>query len=479
MTLVAVPPADLSPLERYALMDPAEAKAVFARLSFEERRGLLSWSGQRRPTQTPPMDDDWLVWLFMAGRGSGKTRSAAEDLADRLEVMHYRLKEVIRAAVITPTFGDYRDTAVEGESGLLAVLNRRGVKYDWNRGNGELFTERWEIKGYSSVEPNRLRGPQFHVAWLEEPASFRFPKAVWDTLLPALRLGPSPKVLVTGTPKVTWLMRHLVAQCKANPLRYRLARSATWRNRANLPDVILEELERAYGGTTLGRQELEGELLEEAEGALWTLAQIEADRALDPSMRQDLTPPGWVDLPSDLRVVVGVDPAVSNTPDSDETGIVVAGATRERFPHGYVLADLSGRMSPQKWARRVIDACIEYGTSRVVAEVNQGGDLVESNINTARVDGDPVIHVEKIHAKKSKALRAGPVSTLYEQHRVHHLGTFGELETQQVTWVPGDEESGQDSPDRVDALVYAILDLMDRPAVGGGVSVMTGRMPGM
>lgn len=173
-----------------------------------------------------------------------------------------------------------------------------------------------------------------------------------------------------------------------------------------------------------------------------------------------------------------MDPAVTNTVDSDETGIVVVGAQRGPWPHGYVLADLSGRMSMETWGRRVIDACITYGTNRVVAESNQGGDLVISNINTARRDGDPYIHVEKVHAKRSKALRAGPVATLYEQHRVHHYGTFGELETQQVTWVPGEELPGQDSPDRVDALVYAVLDLMDVPTVGGHLTQFSGTLRG-
>ncbi len=281
---------------------------------------------------------------------------------------------------------------------------------------------------------------------------------------------------MTGTPKVTWLIRHLVAEAKANPARYRLARASTYRNAPNLPTILLDELTRAYAHTRLGRQELYGELLEEAEGALWTLSDVDDWRAIDPGERTSMTPPGWRDIPDprDLRISVGVDPAVTNTADSDETGIVVVGAERGRWPHGYVLADLSGRMSMETWGRRVYDACIAYGTTRVVAEANQGGDLVVSNINTARRDGDPRLHVEKAHAKQGKALRAGPVATLYEQHRIHHYGTLGDLESQMVTWVPGEELPGQGSPDRVDALVYAVLDLMDVPLVGGSLTQFGG-----
>lgn len=461
MTLT-VPASDLSPLERFALLPDVEREEVKRRLSIEDRAALLGWHGLRRPSQTPPDDDQWMVFLEMGGRGSGKTKSGSEETIEGLEAAHAKLREVIRCAVVAPTFGDFRDTDVEGESGLLACLEKRGIKTRWNRSNGELSTDRWFVKGYSSVDPDRLRGPQFHRAWLDEPGAFRYPKAVWDTLLPAMRLGPDPKILITGTPKVTWLMKFLVAQCRENPARYRMSRMSTWRNRANLPENLLEELVRAYAGTRLGRQELEGELLEEAEGALWSLEVLERNRVL-PS-----------EVPSDLRKIVGVDPAVTATAESDETGIVVCGATYDRYPVGYVLDDLSGRWTPDQWGRKVIEACKKWGTSEVVVEVNQGGDLVESNILAARTADDPPVRVTKIHAKKAKALRAGPVSTLYEQDRVKHVGVWPELETQAVMWVPGQEGTGVDSPDRIDALVYAILELIPEPRLGGSVSVLTG-----
>lgn len=473
-----VPAADLSPIEQLALSEDWERDQILRRLSIEERAALVSWFGMRRASQIAPVDGDWLVWFLMAGRGAGKTRAASEDVIDRVEAIGKT--EHARWAVVTPTFADYRDVAVEGESGLLSVLLRRKIEHEWNRSHGELRTTRWTIQGYSSEKPDRLRGPQHHGAWLDEPGSYRWPKLLWDTLLPSLRLGRNPKIVVTGTPKVTWLIRHLVSEAKANGLRYRLSRATTYRNAANLPAILIDELTRAFGNSRLGRQELHGELLEEAEGALWTLALLDDFRAIDAATRTDMTPASYIDLPDvrDLRISVGVDPAVTNTTDSDETGIVVAGAQRGAWPHGFVLADLSGRMSMESWGRRVIDACVAYGTTRVVAEANQGGDLVVSNINTARRDGDPWITVEKVHAKKSKALRAGPVATLYEQHRVHHYGTFGELETQMVTWVPGGELPGQDSPDRVDALVYALLDLMDVPVVGGQLAQFSGTFRG-
>lgn len=483
MTLLRVPRDDLSPIERLATAEPEAQRRTIAALSATDREALLSWRGIRRPTQTAPLDHEWFVWFFMGGRGSGKTRTAAEEIVDGMEVDHLRLREYIRAAVIAPTFGDFRDIDVEGESGLIGVLDRRGIEYEWNRSLGEIRTARWHLQGYSAEKPDRVRGPQFHRLWMDEPGSFRFPKYLWDTVLPALRLGPSPKIIVTGTPKITWLIKHLVAEAKRDPLHYRLSRSTTWRNRANLPKVILDILEHSYGGTRLGRQELGGELLEEAEGALWDLAILDetrimarvSDRDDDPETaahRLDLH--RIADELNLVKRVVGIDPAGSTGPDSDETGIVGGGCTAGRFPHGYVLGDRSGIFAPEVWARRAIDLAIEIGATRIVAEKNYGGNLVEANIKAAIRPDDPYIAIDTVHAKTGKVLRAGPVSTMYAARRAHHVGTFGDLETQMVTWVPESEESGSDSPDRIDALVYLLTDLLGGPIPGGGLSSMTG-----
>lgn len=483
MPKLLVPRDDLSAAELLATAKPEDQAALLEALSDIEREALFSWEALKRPTQTAPTDPEWFAWFFMGGRGSGKTRTASEETLDRVEAIHKATQELARWAVIAPTFGDFRDIDVEGESGLLAALKRRGIEHEWNRSHGELKTERWLIQGYSAEKPDRLRGPQFHGAWLDEPGSFRFPKYLWDNLLPALRLGRQPKLIVTGTPRITWLIKHLVEQAKKDPARYRLARSTTWRNAANLPGMLLEVLEASYGGTRLGRQELGGELLEEAEGALWSLAILDETRIM----------PRFTDREDDLATaatrlelrrvadelnlakrVVAVDPGGSVGPDSDETGIVGAGSTPGRFAHAYVLGDRSGVFPPEVWARRAIDLAVEIGASKIVAEKNYGGLLVEANIKAALRKDDPHIRIELIHAKVGKELRAGPVATYYEGRRVHHVGTFGELETQMVTWVPGSEDPGQDSPDRVDALVYAVTDLLGGPLAGGGMSILGG-----
>lgn len=482
MTLL-VPRTDLSPIERLAVQTPERRALALTRLTSIEKEALLSWRGLRRPSQTAPVDDEWFAWFFMGGRGSGKTRTAAEETIDRCEAIYRRYLRLARWAVVAPTFGDFRDIDVEGESGLLAALDRREIEYEWNRSHGELKTSRWLIQGYSSEKPDRLRGPQFDGAWLDEPGSFRFPKYLWDTLQPSLRLGESPKVLVTGTPRITWLIKFLAEQARLDPRRFRLSRASTWRNRANLPPMLVEILEKAYAGTRLGRQELGGELLEEAEGALWSLAILDDTRIMATvTDREDdvETEAHRLDLrriADELNLhkrAVAIDPAGTSGPDSDETGIVGGGCQSGRFPHAFILGDRSGRFAPEVWARRAIDFAIEIGASRIVAEKNYGGDLVAANIKAAIRPGDPYMHVELIHAKQGKALRAGPVATYYEARRVHHVGTFGELETQQVTWVPGSEETGEDSPDRVDALVYLVADLLGGPIVGGGLSSLAG-----
>lgn len=478
MPKLLVPLADLSISEVLGTASPEDAARAVAAMSAVELEALFSWEALKRPSQRTPVDPDWFVWFYMGGRGAGKTRTATEETIDRVEAIHRETGELARWAVIAPTFGDFRDIDVEGESGLLAALGRRGIDHEWNRSHGELKTERWMIQGYSSEKPDRLRGPQFHGAWLDEPGSFRFPKYLWDTLLPALRLGRAPKLIVTGTPRITWLIKHLAESAKKDPGRYRLSRSTTWRNAANLPGLLVEVLEASYGGTRLGRQELGGELLEEAEGALWTLDILEDTRLLPrddtASTSQRLELRRVADELNLAKRVVAVDPAGSTGPDSDETGIVGGGSTAGKFPHAYVLGDRSGVFAPEVWARRAIDLAVEIGASRIVAEKNYGGDLVRANIRAALRPEDPHIEIVTVHAKTGKELRAGPVATFYQGRRVHHVGVFGELETQMVTWVPGSEEASRDSPDRVDALVYLVSDLLGGPIMGGGISILSG-----
>jgi phage terminase large subunit-like protein len=480
---VAVPAGDLSLLERVALTQSLEQREAIARLAtVRDLEALGSWHGTRRPSQSAPVDPDWFVWMVLAGRGFGKTRTGSEETIDHVEGLHRELRQFIRWAVIAPTFGDGRDIDIEGEAGLEVCLQRRGIDYSYNRSNGELSTDRWLIQLYSAEKPDRVRGPGFHGAWLDEPGSYRFPKLLWDLLLPTLRLGRHPHVIVTGTPKIQWLVKHLHESARTDPSRYRLTRGTTWRNSANLPALLIEVLEKNYRGTRLGRQELEGLLLEEAEGALWSLALLDDNRLNvrpgDYSIDAEAERLNLRRIADDLNLhkrSVGIDPAGSTGTDSDETGIIGAGASTGRFPHAYVLADRSGRWAPEVWARKAIDLAIEIGATRIVAERNYGGNLVEANIKAALRPDDPFITIDTVHAKTGKVLRAGPVATLYDAKRVHHVGTFGDLEAQMCLWVP-EEEVGADSPDRIDALVYTVMDLLGGPPVGGAVSQLPGQL---
>lgn len=380
------------------------------------------WLDTARPEQITP-DGDWSVWLVMAGRGWGKTRTGAEDIA------HYaRSNPGHRIAVVAPTFGDARDTCIEGESGLLAVLGDKWVA-KWNRSLGSLrLVNDAYIRIYSADEPDRLRGPQHHRAWCDELAAWRYPDT-WDQLQFGLRLGDHPQVIATTTPRPIKLVRDLAARNDVH-----VTRGSTFDNRANLSATAIATLEQRYGGTTLGRQELYGELLESLPGALWTREMI--DRA-----RTAATP----DL---QRTVVAIDPAVTSGENADETGIIVIGLHGDEL---YLLEDLSGRYAPEAWATTAIDAYRRHRADRIVAEANNGGDLVGSVLRAV----DRNIPLRLVHASKGKRTRAEPVSALYEQGRVHHVGAFPELEDQMCTWTPESDIS----PDRMDALVWGAFDL--------------------
>lgn len=391
-----------------------------------EDKTRLRWRLTSREAQRTP-EGDWNVWCILAGRGWGKTRTGAEWLAHEAW-MH----NGTRWAVVAPTYADARDTCIEGESGLLACLD--GAVENWNRSLGELVLRNGSrVKLFSADEPDRLRGPQHHGAWCDELASWRYPEA-WDQLAFGLRLGSQPRIVVTTTPRPTKLVRQLKQRVDVH-----LTVGSTFDNAANLAPAALEQLRARYEGTRLGRQELYAEVLTDVPGALWTLALIDDHRV-------DTTP----EL---VRVTTAIDPAVTSDEDSDETGIVVAGKGTDG--HCYVLADRSARVSPDRWARRAIAAHDDHEGDRVVGEANNGGDLVETVLRAV----DPSVPYKKVHASRGKRVRAEPVAALYEQGRVHHVGLFGELEEQMISWTP---DSG-DSPDRMDALVWAITDLMLEP----------------
>lgn len=385
------------------------------------------WSGKRTKKQEAPKGD-WAVWLLMAGRGFGKTRAGAEWVRERIS-----RGESGRVALVAPTPDDVRNVMVEGVSGLLRVsppwfmpkYEPSKRKLTWPNGATAL--------GFSSYEPDRLRGPQFDTAWCDELASWKNARETWDNLQFGLRLGESPRCAATTTPKPISLLRELKDREDVM-----VTMGSTYENRENLPDEYIEHIRRRYEGTRTGRQEIYAELLDESEAALWKRDWIEAARVRD--------------APELSRVVVAVDPAVSSRGSSSETGIVVAGADEDG--HAYVLEDASGRMSPDGWARRAIAMLDRYGADRIIGESNNGGDLVEHTVRTAYEDR--FVPYKSVHASRGKYVRAEPVSALYEQGKVHHVGGLDALEDQMCIWSPGSDGSS----DRLDALVWAVTELL-------------------
>jgi len=363
----------------------------------------------------------------MAGRGAGKTRMAAEWLAWQAATNDYT-----RWAIVAPTFGDVRDVCAEGNSGIVGILREYDVLEEYNRTYGHIKLRNGTlIRLFSADEPNRLRGPQFHGAWCDELSSWRYADT-WDQLQFGLRLGEHPRTVVTTTPKPVSLVRNLVSRTDGS---VKIVRGSTFDNAANLAPQALIELQLRYNGTRLGRQELYGELLEDIEGALWTRKMIDDARVTE--------------APNLTKICVAIDPAVTSGEDSDETGMIVAGVSMDG--QYYVLYDGTLRASPDGWARRAVELYHQYKANRIVAEKNNGGDMVGSVIHHV----DPRVPIKLVTATRGKQVRAEPVSALYEQGKVHHVGGFNELEDQMVSWTP---DSGS-SPDRMDALVWAITEL--------------------
>lgn len=340
-----------------------------------------------------------------------------------------------RWAVVAATFGDVRDTCAEGESGLVPILRRYGVLESYNRSIGEIrLTNGSRIKLFSAAEPDRLRGPQFHGAWCDEIAAWEYPDT-WDQLQFGLRLGQHPQTVVTTTPRNVAVVKNLLARTDGSVV---VTRGSTFDNAANLAPSALAQLRLRYEGTRQGRQELFAEVLEDVPGALWKLEMIRLQA-----------------MPASKRIVIGVDPAVTNTPDSDETGIIVdAKGSDGMF---YCLEDVSCRDSVLGWAKRVNAAFEEFAADLVVYEANQGGDAIAEVLHSV----NPYLPLKAVHAKVGKRLRAEPISSLYEQGRVFHVKRLEKLEDQMLTWEADDPKS----PDRLDAHVHALTELAD---IGAG-----------
>lgn len=430
-------------------MEIARAVAAAARARVRAVRDADPWRQTARPNQVAP-EGDWTIWVLMAGRGFGKTRSGAEWV--REEVMSGRRR---RLAFVGRTEADVRDIMVEGESGILAVCDRYkfSAKYQPSRrrvvfGNGAVAML------YSSREPDLLRGPQHDGYWADEVSTW-LKTSTWSNLMFGMRLygpkGDGPRGVVTMTPRPTATVRAILKRRGMV-----LTGGTTYENRANLAEEFFGEIITDYEGTRLGRQELGGELLDQLEGALWSYDQIDDLRVEPPATAPAMT-----------RVVVAVDPPGSSAGHGAECGIVVVGSGID--DHGYVLADYSGRYTPNEWGNMAWLAAEEWDADCVVYEVNFGGDMVLQNLITARIARkSPFRRIVPVRATKGKLIRAEAPSALYEQRKVHHVGTFPKLEDQMCTFLPEEQAKqrkeetgeGQVSPDRLDALVWGLTELM-------------------
>lgn len=415
-----------------SLPDP-ERRAALSKLSPSELAALeFAWPVWARPDQLPP-DGPWRTWLQLGGRGSGKTRSAAEWV--RAEVEGGRRQSV---GIIGPTSDTLRRDVVQGGSGLLAVSP------PWFQPTYEPSQRRlvWPNGAvahlFSSEEPDRLRGPSLDGFWGDELTSWAAPGDCWSNLQFALRVsgpdGTPPAGVVSTTPKRHALLKALMAD-KATAV----TRSRTFDNAANLDAHTLAYLQARYAGTTLGRQELDAELLEDVDGALWTRDMLESCRVEASTSR------------AMKRIVVAIDPSGGSNKGNAETGIIVAGVGQDG--HGYILRDLSGRHTPERWAYHAVTAYRDHSADRIVAERNFGGEMVEGTIRAAAAN----VPVRMVQASRGKAVRAEPVVALFEQRRVHMAGNFPELEDQLCGWDP---MGGGPSPDRLDAMVWALTELL-------------------
>lgn len=410
-------------------------QAFLSSLTDQETLALeYEWPFWGRPEQLPP-PGDWRIWQILSGRGWGKTRTGAEWVRYKVETGQAK-----RIALVSDTAADVRDVMIEGDAGLLSVCP------PWDRPTYEPSKRRltWPngavAVAYAAEAPDLLRGPQHDCAWADEIAKWRNLKksdaqggTAWDNLMMGLRVGANPQCVVTTTPRPIPLIKALRA--RANTVT---TVGTSYENRANLSDQWYSEVIAPYEGTRLGRQEIYAELLEDVPGALWQRDQIDALRVFD--------------APELTRIVVAIDPAATSHEGANETGMIVAGLGVNG--HGYVLADLSGHYSPGAWGDKAVRAYVTWMADRIIGETNNGGEMVGHTVRLSAQAAGVTARYLAVTASRGKAARAEPIAALYEQGKVHHVGSFAGLEDQLCTWVPG-----EDSPDRLDALVWALSDL--------------------
>jgi len=421
-----------SPAELLAGLNSTDQAAFVANLTDAQAEQLLyDWEGfHARPDQIEP-PGEWYIWMLLAGRGYGKTRTGGEWIKKR------EANGARHIALVAETAADARDVMVEGESGLLRLYpkadrplyepSKRRVTWP----SGAVATL------FNATEPDQLRGPQFDTGWADEIAKWKYAREAWDMLQFGMRLGNDPRVVVTTTPRPIELVKAIVAGQEGT---VHITRGRTFDNAANLAAPFLERVKQKYEGTRLGRQELNAEILGDLPGALWSQTGLDTYRVRD--------------VPQLGRIVVGVDPAVTNTDNSDDHGIIVAGMTADADQRGVLLDDQSMSGTPDQWARKVVQAYKYWQADAIVVEVNQGGDMVAHTIRTI----DPNLRIKEVRASRGKHVRAEPIAALYEQGRIAHVGSFPALESQ-MTQMTQAGFQGTGSPDRVDAMVWAFTDL--------------------
>lgn len=430
-----IPEPELSLMEEVALLPKADQEEAIRQIApmVDDMADLrYMWPLWARPSQLPP-EGEWFTWLIRKGRGAGKTRTGAEWVIQRAKDGHGPI------ALVGQTKADVRDTMVElGESSIMKVSEPSFMPHYEPSKRRLTWPNGVTATVFSGDEPDQLRGPQHATIWSDELCKWKYPEDAYSNAVLGLRIGEDPKHLITTTPRPIPIIKQIVS----DPMTVDVTGS-TFENIANLSPIFIQQILRMYDGTRLGLQEIYGLILEDTEGALWTLSNIEENRVRE--------------VPDLVRVAVGVDPKAKSEADS-ETGIVVVGVDRNR--EGYVLEDYSLNGRPADWANQIVKAFNVHKADVIVAEINNGGDMVEHTIQTVRDEEDrPIgyhLPIYTVHASRGKRTRAEPISFLYEQGRIHHVGKMGKLEDQMTTWVPDESPS----PDRVDALVWGLSALM-------------------
>ena len=394
------------------------------------------WEFRGRPEQFAP-PGDWVTWLVLTGRGWGKTRTGSEFIRSMMcGRTPLTAGQYHRLALVAETAADARDVMVEGESGILSV-HPPAFRPLYEPSKRRLTWPNGAVASlFNATEPDQLRGPQHDLAWCDELAKWRYANETWDMLQFGLRLGEHPRQLITTTPRPIPLIKQIMKDPKTV-----VTRGNTYENRANLAPSFFEQVVKRYEGTRLGRQELNAEVLDDVPGSLWTRTNLDENRRTE------------AQCPAFTRVVVGIDPAaIAESDTTSETGIVVAALGEDG--RGYVLNDLSARLSPNGWARMALSGIDMYDGDAIVAEINNGGDMVVNTLRSAR----PTVRVISVRASRGKVTRAEPIAALYEQNRISHVGTFAALEDQMVLFTPFGIV-GDTTADRVDSLVWAFSEL--------------------